>query len=212
VPDLMNRLASLHEGPAPVTGDDVLAADLRRARVALAARRRRRAALAGGTAALAIAAAGSLAWATASGGAAHGPGTPGQRTVARPAAGLVAYRGGQLPGYSVKVVPAGYVLQGITGSVLDIARAGDHSSLDIFIGKITVTLNDHPGLGPGTRVTVNGQPGRLQDQAGTRSLTYRDGSHYVDIQAWSTIHITPAQLVRFADGVTVLPGAQVSHG
>jgi hypothetical protein len=33
-----------------------------------------------------------------------------------------------------------------------------------------------------------------------------------DVQAWSNIHISPDQLVQFAEGVTVLPSAQVGHG
>jgi hypothetical protein len=125
---------------------------------------------------------------------------------------LTAYRGRQLPGYTVKWVPRGYVLQGISGSVLDVAESGDHSSLNTFVGKLVVMLNDHPGPATGTPVSVSGHPGRIDDQDGVLILTYSDGTHNVDVQAFSNIHISRDQLVQFAEGVTVLSGAQVGHG
>lgn len=125
---------------------------------------------------------------------------------------LVAYQGNQLPGFTVTRIPAGYVLQGISQAVLDVSRKGDHSSLDSFVGKISVTVNDAPGPDEGQVVSVNGHLGRIRNEDGVQLLTYNDGMHDVEVQAWSDVKITPAQLVSFAEGVTVLATAQTSHG
>ena len=109
-------------------------------------------------------------------------------------------------------MPRGYVLQGISGSVLDIAESGDHSPLDSFDGKLVVMLNDYPGAATGTPVSVSGHPGRINDQDGVLSLIYSDGTHNVEVQSWSNIHLSRDQLVQFAEGVTVLSSAQEGHG
>ncbi len=234
MPDLMTRLAALHVDTTDVVGDDTVAADARRGRTALLARRKRRFAVAGTT--LGIAAVGSLSYAATTGGNSPAPRavvsqpavnptptthsvlptrastTPRTSHTSVPALELVAYRGDQLPGYTVTRIPAGYVLQGISGSVLDVARAGDHSSLDTFIGKIVVMLNDHPGATDGTRESVKGHPANLSVEDGVQMLTYKDGARNVEVQAWSDVKITPEQLVAFAEGVTVLPNAQEGHG
>jgi hypothetical protein len=226
MPDPMTRLAALHDGPPAAVDDAVIASDLRRGRDARVTRRRRRAGAAG-AAALGIVAVSSLSYALASGGSPRAPQavtphtvvthTPGNAAstptpTSRPAFQLTAYRGRQLPGYTVKRVPSGYVLQGISGSVLDIAESGDHSSLDSFDGKLVVMLNDHAGPATGTPVSVSGHPGRIDDQDGVLILTYSDGTHNVEVQAWSNIHLSRDQLVQFAEGVTVLPSAQEGHG
>jgi hypothetical protein len=61
-------------------------------------------------------------------------------------------------------------------------------------------------------VSVSGHPGRIDDQDGVLILTYSDGTHNVEVQAWSNIHLSRDQLVQFAEGVTVLPSAQEGHG
>jgi hypothetical protein len=224
MPDPMTRLAALHDGPPAAVDDAAIASDLCRGRDARVTRRRRRAGAAG-AAALGVVAVSSLSYALASGGSSRAPQAVAPPTVVRhtpanatstststPAFQLTAYRGRQLAGYTVKQVPRGYVLQGISGSVLDIAESGDHSSLDSFVGKLVVMLNDHAGPATGTPVSVSGHPGRIDDQDGVLTLTYSDGTHDVDVQAWSNIHISRDQLVQFAEGVTVLPSAQVGHG
>jgi hypothetical protein len=222
MPDPITRLAALHDGPPAAVGDAVIASDLRRGRDARVTRRRRRAGAAG-AAALGIVAVSSLSYALASGDGSRAPQAVAPRTVvthtpgnatstSTPAFQLTAYRGRQLPGYTVKRVPSGYVLQGISGSVLDIAETGDHSSLDSFDGKLVVMLNDHAGPATGTPVSVSGHPGRIDDQDGVLILTYSDGTHNVEVQAWSNIHLSRDQLVQFAEGVTVLPSAQEGHG
>jgi hypothetical protein len=220
MPDPMTRLAALHDGPPAAVDDAAIASDLSRGRGALVTRRRRRAGAAG-AAALGVAAVSSLSYALASGDGSRAPQAVAPHTVvthapgnatSTPAFQLTAYLGRQLPGYTVKQVPRGYVLQGISGSVLDIAESGDHSSLDSFREKLVVMLNDFSGPATGTPVSVSGHPGRINDQDGVLSLTYSDGTHNVQVQVWSNIHLSRNQLVQFAEGVTVLPSAQVSHG
>jgi hypothetical protein len=229
MPDPMTRLAALHDGPPAAVDDAAIASDLRRGRDARVTRGRRRAGAAG-AAALGVVAVSSLSYALASGGSSRAPQavvphtvvprtvvrhTPGNATStskSTPAFQLMDYRGRQLPGYTVKQVPRGYVLQGISGSVLDIAASGDHSPLDSFDGKLVVMLNDFTGPTTGTPVSVSGHPGRISDQDGVLALTYSDGTHNVDVQSWSNIHLSRDQLVQFAEGVTVLPSAQVGHG
>jgi hypothetical protein len=217
MPDPMTRLAALHDGPLATVDDAAIASDLRRGRNALVTRHRRRA----GAAAIGVVAVSSLSYALASGGSSRAPQAVVPRTVVTHASGkatststirLLAYNGKQLPGYSVTRVPKGYVLQGISGSVLDIAESGDHSPLDSFDGKLVVMLNDFPGPATGTPVSVSGHPGRIDDQDGVLTLTYSDGTHNVAVQSWSNIHLSREQLVQFAEGVTVLPSAQVGHG
>jgi hypothetical protein len=226
----MTRLTALHDGPPPAIDDAAIVSDLRRGHDALTARRRRRTGVAS-AAALGVVAVGSLSYALGGSGDSRAPQaaasrsaithTPGSAAPTTTKQGtstttstiqLTAYRGSQLPGYTVRQVPKGYVLQGISGSVLDIAKNGDHSSLDSFDGKLVVMLNDYPGPSTGTPVSVNGHPGRIDDQDGVLILTYSDGTHNVDVQAWSNIHISRDQLVQFAEGVTVLPSAQEGHG
>jgi hypothetical protein len=224
MPDPMTRLAALHDGPLAAVDDAAIASDLRRGRNALVTRHRRRAGAAS-AAAIGVVAVSSLSYALASGGSSRAPQAVVPRTVVTHASGkatsaspttpaiqLLAYNGKQLPGYSVKRVPKGYVLQGISGSVLDIAESGDHSPLDSFDGKLVVMLNDFPGPTTGTPVSVSGHPGRIDDQDGVLILTYSDGTHNVAVQSWSNIHLSRDQLVQFAEGVTVLPSAQVGHG
>jgi hypothetical protein len=215
MPDPMTRLAALHDGPPAAVDDAAIASDLRRGRDALVTRHRRRA----GAAAIGVVAVSSLSYALASGGSSRAPQAVVPRTVVTHASGkatstiqLLAYNGKQLPGYSVTRVPKGYVLQGISGSVLDIAESGDHSPLDSFDGKLVVMLNDHAGPTTGTPASVSGHPGRIDDQDGVLTLTYSDGTHNVAVQSWSNIHLSREQLVQFAEGVTVLPSAQVGHG
>ena len=224
--DLENRLAALadHAGPAP--SEATVTAVLHTGRRALRRRRLARGA-AGAIATLTVA--GAVTWGVTGNQHSARPAaqqrpsaTPGTTAPTqlhasdhagpgRPVIQLVSYHGSQLPGYTVRTVPKGYVLQGISSSVLDIAKAGDTSSLDTFVGKITVMLNEQPGT-VGRPVTVKGHPGRLDNQDGVQILTYSDGGHNIAVQAWSDVHVTADQLIKFAEGVTVLPAAEVGHG
>ena len=234
MPDLTTRLAALRSDAPGNPDDSTVDADVRRGHAAVVSRRRRRTAVAGATLGVVGIGAGSYAL-TGNGSEAphadrfhritvtHSPGqappsvtrqrpsTSVAPTHAAPVLELAAYHGPQLPGFSVKRIPKGYVLQGVSGSTLDIAKKGDHSDLNTFVGKIVVGVDsDTPRTG--TPVTVNGRTGHLRSDDGVMTLTYSDGSHDVVIQSWSTIHISRAQLVQFAEGVTVLPSVQEGHG
>jgi hypothetical protein len=228
--DLMTRLAALHDGAPGTVDDGIIAADLRRGHAAVIARRRRRTGVAS-AATLGIVAVGSLSYAFTTSDhprvaqalaprvvVTHAP-SDAASTTTKPHASaaaspieLVAYDGKQLPGYTVKWIPKGYVLQGISGSVLDVSEQGDHSPLDTFLGKLVVMLNDHPGPTDGQPVTVSARPGNITDQDGVLALYFNDGTHNVEVQAWSNVRLSRAQLIQFAEGVTVLPSAQEGHG
>ncbi|HVX55262.1 hypothetical protein [Nocardioides sp.] len=210
--DLETRLRDLRV-PAPPVSDEVVRADVARARRALHRRRLTRV----GSGGVAVAAVGVLAAVVVAG---QSGGQSGERpdVATPPASGhlrLVDYTGAQQPGFTVAKVPAGFVLQGATPYSLDVARADDHSSLDVFSGKLTVMLQskdatlrhtDHP-------VTVHGTTGYLHTEKGVATtLEYLDGGHDVIVQAWADLGLTDAQLVEFANGVTVSDSAQASVG
>ena len=127
---------------------------------------------------------------------------------------MVAYTGEQQPGFTVTTVPAGYVLQGAQPSSLDIAPADDHSSLDVFSGKLVVMLQsvDAKPDDSGTPVTINGHAGYIRQGYGATVLEYTDGQHDIIVQAWNNIHLTNDQLVQFAEGITVTAAAQAGRG
>jgi hypothetical protein len=214
--DLETRLRDLRVPAAPVS-DEVVRSDVVRARRALHRRRLARA----GSGGVAVAAVGVLAAVVVTG--QSGGQTGGQRPdVATPPSSssshlqLVDYTGAQQPGFTVAKVPAGFVLQGATPYALDVARADDHSGLNVFKGKLAVMLQskdatfrrtDHP-------VRVHGTTGYLHTEKGVATtLEYRDDrGHDVVVQAWADLGLTDAQLVDFANGVTVSDSAQASVG
>jgi hypothetical protein len=240
MPDLTDRLARLgHQSPADAAAnDDTIAADRQRGQAALRRRTVQRSAIGvGGVAA--VAAVVALAVTGTSSPAKHEAAIASTRPVAthattapkpvtpthpagRPAAiRLVSYDGPQRAGFTVASVPSGYVLQGVTGATLDIAEPGDHSSLDSFVGKLTVSVeasSEVGGLGifHGTPVTVNGEKGIYSiDKTGVSSITYEQGhgsGNLVTVQCWSNIKLTQDQLINFAQGVAVTADVQRSHG
>jgi len=212
--DLESRLRGLRGTTTPVD-EDTVRADIGRARRALSRRRRARI----GSAAVAVAAVGVVATVIVAG----QPGGQGSDIAEAPTPSpthaatlrLVDYTGIQQPGFTVAKVPAGFVLQGATPYSLDVAKAGDHSSLNDFEGKLVVMLQSKDATFHKTNraVTVHGTTGYLRaEDGGATALEYLDGDHDVVIQAWSGLGLTDAQLVEFADGVTVTSGAQASVG
>lgn len=129
---------------------------------------------------------------------------------------LVAYGGAQPPGYQVAEVPAGWTIQGGNAYVLTLAPIGDpDTDVDSFAGKLVVMLESASDVPyqPGAAETVNGQPGRFWIQPDAETLVYRyTASTWVVIQAPSALGWDSAQLVQFAQGVTILGNAQQSHG
>lgn len=213
--DLESRLRQL-QMPVPTVDEVTVRADVGRARRALTRRRRVRAASGG----VAVAAVGIVGAFIVTGqpesprpdvSASHAPSQTGASRLQ-----LVDYTGAQQPGFTVTKVPAGFVLQGSTPYALDVARADDHSSLDVFEDKLVVMLQSKDVSFQRTDepVTVHGTTGYVRTTAdgGATVLEYLDGDHDVVIQAWADLGLTDAQLVEFADGVTVTSSAQAAVG
>ncbi|MBU2694674.1 hypothetical protein ABFU82_25840 [Nocardioides sp. WV_118_6] len=128
---------------------------------------------------------------------------------------LVAYTGQQQPGFVVTKVPAGFVLEGATAYNLNVARADDHSGLDVFSDKLVVMLESQSVTTPpeGRPVRVGDHDGRLRTaEDGAQVLTYDDGEHRVVVQAWKSLGLSDEQVVEFAEGVTVTAEAQAGVG
>ncbi|MBM7516307.1 hypothetical protein [Nocardioides nitrophenolicus] len=222
LPDLADRLHRLG-GDGPATTDETVRRDLARGR-----RASRRRALRVGTAGLTLAAVAGVGTAIAVSAdrtpapsvAAPSPGDPTDPTDATDATNpggvqLVAYTGEQQPGFVVAKVPAGFVLEGATAYNLNVARADDHSGLDVFEDKLVVMLESRSVTGEpeGAPVRVGSHDGWLRtSEGGTQTLTYDDGEHRVVVQAWKSLGLSDRQVVEFAEGVTVTAQAQAGVG
>jgi hypothetical protein len=207
--EVTDRLESLGRRQALIPEQTIIDADVRRGRAALNRRRRRQ-----GAAATAAVAALAIAGVSLSAAAPTRSRVSTQAGTRLPSVHLVAYTGAQPAGFTVAKIPAGYVLQGAQPTTLDIAEPGNHTSLDSFVDKLVVSLQSTDATTPtaGTRVKVNGEPGVITVSDGVHTLTYSEGNHEVQVQAWSNIHLTDSQLVTFAAGVTVTSAVQPTHG
>jgi hypothetical protein len=130
---------------------------------------------------------------------------------------LVVWKGTQPPGYQIREMPKGWVVQGSNPWALVIAPADDPSkNWDDFEGKLLVTLRSASITGPatdGTSLPVNGQPGRFQVQDGTQVLIFRTvAGRWVVIQAPVSLGWDSSELAQFASGVQVLAAAKQSVG
>jgi hypothetical protein len=211
--DVESRLGRLRMTAQDMPSDSVVADDLRNATRARATRNRRRAQIAAGT--CGVAAVLAVAVNTAVGSHSSTPATTAHAKESRQGLSLVSYTGDQEPGFVVKKVPDGFVLQGSSGTVLDVARADDTSPLEAFDHKlvVTVTTPAEAGHPDGTPVTINGSPGTIRTaDDGTRTLSYADGSRVVVVQAWGDIDLDRDELVAFAEGITVTDAAQLVRG
>ncbi|MGW6376161.1 hypothetical protein ACWFRB_08870 [Rhodococcus sp. NPDC055112] len=201
------RLAQLNVDVPSSVAEEVIGQDLHRGRVALTRRRVRRGVV-GVSFAFAVAATGVLGHTAITDSATNPPVAVGPDSLvhSEPSVRLVAYTGQQLPGFTVTSIPEGYVLQGSEPAYLTIAREGDNTPANFFIDKIMVALKsgNAPTSYEGTPVTVNGQLGAIAVgvEDGVRTLEYTVGNNSFEIQAWSNIGLTDAQLVAFAEGVT----------
>jgi hypothetical protein len=220
--------------PAAMSPDRaVIDADLARGRAALAVSQRRRTyrrLSAGAGASLALAAV--VVIAATSGGGAHTlttnrpAATPGVQanTGSAPHTGhagastikLVDYTGAQLAGFTVTQVPQGWHLSTSTPYALLITPDGStDNNPEVFIGKLAVLTSstDQQGLGSGDAVTVNGKAGVVSRQSGYLMLNYNAPNGFgVNIQAPDSLGWSEAQIVAFADGITVTAHAVHSHG
>jgi hypothetical protein len=208
--DLNDRLSALGQRPGQVPSPEIVAEDLRRGAAALRRRRARRVSFG---AAAAISTLGVSVAVLGHPSIQH-PAPKEPATISTPTGGeltLVAYHGKQLPGFEVRQIPAGYVLQGSTPSVLAIAEPGDHSSVDDFRRKLVVTVTAATAAERihGAHVEVDGQPGVIRTGSdGVTMLQYNSGKRLVDVQAWSNLRLTREQVVRFAEGITVTGHAE----
>jgi hypothetical protein len=208
--DLMDRLHRLGEEAQPPVHDETVRHDVRRARGALLRKRVRR-----GVAGLSIAAVAAVGTAIVI----SNPAADDAPSISQPSqtggsdVGLVAYTGAQQPGFVVEKVPAGFVLQGATPFSLDVARAGDDSDLSVFVDKLVVMLESVDAGNPtGTPVKVGQHDGWIRTSEGSQILTFDDGPHRVVVQSWKSLGLTDAQVVEFAEGVTVTAEAQAGRG
>ena len=210
--DRLARLAATPGAPADAT------ADLARGHAALARRRRRTGAVAGVGLTLTLGAGlgGVIAFQHDDQGsvavAPHG----GRSTDAGIA--LVDYGGAQPQGFEVAKVPDGFTAQGSGAFSFTVAPVGDTSSPDDFEGKLVVMLESRsapPDKAEGREVSVGGDPGwiRTNPDGLATTLEYFDADgHDVVVQMWRTVGLSDAQLVEFADGITVTDEAQAGVG
>ncbi|MFI7552304.1 hypothetical protein ACIBQ2_21440 [Micromonospora sediminimaris] len=204
--DRLDRIAGPVAEPSAAEAD----ADLARGRRAL---RRRRSARALGTSAFAVVA---LAVAVTIGTQA-GPTatTPDDAPAEAVATRLVAYEGEQPQGFTIDKVPAGWEIQGGTTSELTIApkNAADKNPL-AFIGKIAIMLQSASDRSTptGTQLEVGGKPGVLNTADGTQGgknlwVQQPDGV-WLLVQIWDARGWTQQDIIEFADGIHVQPGAE----
>lgn len=232
--ELTDRLARLDvtDGPPPET---VVAADVRRGRTAHTRRRTRRT-VAGSVAGVVVVVAGVAALGGGTGAdrtdapiadtpsvtAETSPptapatgtptATPTTSTTSSPAPPSTA-------AFSVASVPEGLVVQGADFFATVISRAGDTTSPYAYKDKLVVTFEDAyapPGKYRGRPITINGQPGAI-DSADTdpatehedlaTTLEFQLGEYDVLVQSWVSLGLTDDQLIAFAEGISVNPGA-----
>lgn len=202
--DRLDRIAGRVPEPTPAQAD----ADLARGRRALTRRRTVRKLGASAFAAVAIAAA--VTYSTADRGA---PDESAQPTR------LVAYQGEQPQGFTIDKVPAGWEIQGGSSGSLTIAPTGAaDKNPDVFVGKIGIMLQsqDDKSTPAGTAVTVGGKPGVLNESnghdGGKNLWVKQPNGVWMLVQIWDAGGWTQQNIVEFADGIHVQPGAQRGRG
>ena len=204
--DRLDRIAGPAVDPTPAQAD----ADLTRARRALT--RRRAVQKLSVSAVAAVALAGAVTWGA-------GPDAAPQPSAPIAATRLVAYQGAQPQGFTIDKVPAGWEVQGGGPGNLTIAPEGiADQHPDSFVGKIAIMLQsqDDTSTPAGTSLQVGGKPAILNSSEGAgdvRNLWVQqpDGV-WMQVQIWDGSDWTQSELVEFADGIHVLPGAQRGHG
>ena len=197
--DLQEQLGRL-AGTESTTTAEQADADLNRARRALTRRRTWRVSGAGVFVAAALVA--GLTYAAA-------PGAPRQD--------LVAYQGQQPQGFTIDKVPAHWEIQGGGPGNLTIApQDTTDKNPDSFVGKIAVTLQsqDDHSTPSGTDLSVNGRPAVLTDDEGDVESLWieQDDGVWMQVQIWDARAWSREDIVEFADGIHVLPGAERGRG
>lgn len=215
--DLKNLLElALGDGPAGGPADP--AGDIARGRALLRRRARNRAlGAAAATAVIAAAVAVPAAW----------PGTAPRPAASGPAAAssirLVAYTGAQPAGYVVKVIPAGWVIQGSNPYALVIAPAGDSDkNPDSFLGKLVVTQEDFDRadaaatgwvpLSAAGRAAYYSRPASADGVLTTAIVIQEAPGRWLLVQAPASLGWGESALTQFGLGVTILATAQEGQG
>jgi hypothetical protein len=227
--DMIDALGALRgTGARTPAGEDAVAADLARGQRALI-RRRRRIAVAG-VAALGTATAVAVAVAVV--GPVGGSGSSvATKPAARPAVSsghsgtsialeLTAYKGAQPAGFKVDTVPEGWSVSSSNeyGFVTVPPGTGGHGSDTNFMDGIAVFLQGDsvlPADSPVTKVTIHGEDGQLGFTEGREAkwLIFPDAAgDKVLVQVPTKLGLTDAQIVRFAQGVTVTGHARAARG
>lgn len=213
--DLLERLAHLRDD-GPAAPQPVVSADLARGRRAL---RRRRTRVLGAGVALGVAVAGTSVFLAAGGPARRSPGSaPGGDVQPRPATRLVSYSGPQARGFRITEIPAGYGLrvEASQPEVLDIAKAGDTSPANDFVGKLVITAEEGAAPKPGVDgkpVTIDGGPGTIaRDSSGITMVRFVQHGLVITVQCWNNIGLSEDQLIEFSDGVSVTKDVRTVHG
>jgi hypothetical protein len=211
--DLLERALADGHGPARDARADA-AGDLARGQRLLRRRARHRVLAASAAAAVAVAIVVPIAL----------RGAPGQGTAAAPVqVKLVAYTGAQPPGYVVKEIPAGWVIQGSNSYNLVIAPARDpDKSPDSFLGKLLVTQEEFDAAGAASNgwaaITAGGHAAYYNDgtsagMAQTAGLAIRQASgQWLLVQAPTSLGWSQRAITQFALGVTILAAAIPGRG
>jgi hypothetical protein len=211
--DLHTRMHEI-AGPATAPSAATVDADLARGRRALGRRRAAQLAAGSGLVAAAVAAV-ALTLPGAS---------PGHSTTTTTAGGhsavatrLVAYSGKQPAGFTLDEVPQNWEVQGVDKSLLTLAPKGaaDQDFLSC-VGKICISQQSSLPDVPKTDVTVNGKPAVLATMTGDKQpgtlFAKQPSGAYLTIQVWDGLNWSAKQIVEFAAGVHVNPGAGVTVG
>ena len=207
--ELLERALTDGHGPARYAHADA-AGDLARGKRLLRRRARNRV--------LAASAAAVVVAAVAVPVALHG--SPGQGAVQ---VKLVAYTGAQPPGYVVKEVPAGWVIQGTNAYALTIAPANDtDKNPDSFLGKLVVMQGEFStadAASDGWVATTAGgrtayfNPGQAGGGTVTAGFVIQQApGRWLTIQAPASLGWTEAQFKEFALGITILATAKPTKG
>jgi hypothetical protein len=214
--DLHTRLDEI-AGPAVAPSAATLDADLSRARRARQRRRTGRI-VAGSSLAVAAVLAAALAIPGLSPGTKSTPGTA-NRVSTRVATQLVAYTGKQPAGFTLDRVPRGWEVQGVDKYVLTLAPKDtvdkDHNNC---VGKICIDQQKAIPDVKTQQVRVGDRPAVLatmeDDRDGVPGTLFvkQPSGLYLVIQVWNGLNWSGTDIVQFAAGVHVNPGAGFTVG
>lgn len=240
--DVQEMLRTLPHAVRPrPAGADVAAADVARGHHALSRQRRRRFAGLGAAVAVVAAVAVTVTSQPAQPGRPAPPAAGGPAATAQaPKMQLAAYTGAQPVGFIVSTVPAGWRVTSSDDYSFVVAPPGAPSTAvpagaqahgkpaypvstpSSYVGKIAVMLQGMSELPSGsqpTQVTINGKAGQLGfAEGGTGKSRYEwlifpdSAGHKVLVQVPASLGLTQAQIVSFAQGITVTKAAKAAAG